>query len=40
MAKNPHVTLDVFDHNRKKLCSLYDSRTKAKGQAYGIVYTN
>ena len=38
--QDPHVSLDVFDFNRKKLCNLYDSSTKAKGQAYNIVYTN
>lgn len=38
--KRPYVTLDIYDHNRKKLCGLYDSRTQAKGQAHDIVYTN
>lgn len=40
MAKNPHVALDIFDYNQAKLCSVYDSKTRAKGQAYGIVYSN
>lgn len=41
MAKQyPHVTLDIFDYNRKKLCTLYDSKTESRGQAYDIIYTN
>lgn len=40
MARNPHVMLDVYDANRKKLCSLFDSKTMSKGQAYNIIYTN
>lgn len=39
MAQNPHVTLDVYDYGGKKLCALFDSRTKANGQAYNVVYT-
>lgn len=38
--KAPYVSLDVYDHNRQKLCSLYDSKSAAKGQAYNIIYTN
>lgn len=41
MAKQkPYVTLDVYNHNREKLCTLYDSKIEAKGQAYDIIYTN
>ena len=39
-VQKPYVTLDIFDHNRKKLCGLYDSKTQAKGQAHDIFYTN
>lgn len=40
MARSPHVMLDVYDANRKKLCTLFDSKTMSKGQAYNIIYTN
>lgn len=36
MAKQKHITLDIFDYSRKKLCSLFDSTINAKGQAYDI----
>lgn len=39
MGKKRYVCLDVYDYNRNKLCSIYDSRSKAKGQAYDIVLT-
>lgn len=38
--KEIHISQDVYDYNRKKLCNLYDSALNSKGQAYDIVYTN
>lgn len=38
--RDPHVTLDVFDYRRSKLCGLYDSKLKSKGQAHSIIYKN
>lgn len=32
-----HVSLSVFDYNKKKLCDLYDSAIDARGQAYDII---
>ena len=31
-----HISLDVFDYNKKKLCSQYDSSLRAPGQAHHI----
>ena len=33
-----HVSIDVFDYNRKKLCNLYDSSLTSPGQAHEIVH--
>ena len=33
-----HVSIDVFNAKREKLCNLYDSSINAKGQAHSIVY--
>lgn len=33
-----HISVDVFNAKREKLCNLYDSSIDAKGQAHGIVY--
>lgn len=35
---NTHISVDVFDYERKHLCNLYDSDIQADGQAYDIVY--
>lgn len=35
-----HISLDLFNYGRKKLCNLYDSQLNAKGQAYNIIYTD
>lgn len=35
----PHVSLDIFNYQREKVCNLYDSAIKAKGQAYEIILT-
>ena len=35
-----HVSLSVFNYNRKKLCDLYDSAIRADGQAYDIILTS
>lgn len=37
--KSRHISLDVYDMNRNKLCGIYDSSIEAKGQACDIVYT-
>ena len=34
-----HVSLAVFDYNRKKLCDIYNSSAEAAGQAKNIVLT-
>jgi len=34
-----HVSLSVFDYNKKKICDLYDSNLFTTGQAYNIVLT-
>ena len=34
-----HISLAVYDYQRKKLCNLYDSFSQATGQAYNIYYT-
>lgn len=34
-----HVSLAVFDYNRKKLCDIYDSDAEASGQAKNIILT-
>lgn len=35
-----HVSQDIFDYNKKKLCNIYDSSLNSPGQAYDIVQTN
>lgn len=35
----PHVSLDIFNYQREKVCNLYDSAIRAKGQAYEIILT-
>lgn len=34
-----HISIGVYDYERKKLCDLYDSFIQAEGQAYNIIYT-
>ena len=34
-----HISLSIFDHNKKKVCELYDSSFPVQGQAYDIVYS-
>lgn len=34
-----HISLDVCDMQRNKLCNIYDSSINAKGQAYDIIRT-
>ena len=34
-----HVSLAVYDYERKKLCDIYDSDIQARGQAHNIILT-
>lgn len=38
MKNGQHVSLDVFNAKKEKLCNIYDSWANVKGQAHGIVY--
>lgn len=41
MAKiQPHVSVDIYDYEKNKVCNLYDSSLDSPGQAYDIEHTN
>lgn len=40
MANTFHISQDVFNYKRNKLCNLYDSSLNSPGQAYDIIFTN
>lgn len=35
-----HISQDVFNYKRDKLCNLYDSSLNSPGQAYDIIFSN
>ena len=40
MTSKKHITLDIFNYKREKLCSLFDNRITAEGQIHDIVFVN
>ena len=38
--KSSHISQDIFNYKRNKLCNLYDSSLNSPGQAYDIIFTN
>lgn len=34
-----HISLAIYDHDNVKVCDVYDNSSQAKGQAYGITWT-